>query len=348
MTQHNALDKANKLLQENTDLSGEQMQAVMHTIFKGEASEETLKQFITSLTKKGETVTELTAAVTVLRELALHICVPNIDNVIDVVGTGGDGHNTFNISTAAAIVAASAGARVAKHGNRASSSTSGSADVLASAGVNLDLPEADVVRCIQTCGIGFLFAPHYHPALRHVANARRTLKTRSIFNLLGPLLNPAQAKRHLIGVFAKKWCYPIAKTLQSLGAECALVVHADDGLDEISINSPTTIVELKKNVITEYVITPEQFGLPHAPLTQLATDSADHSLAMIEAIFANQPLTIGSYHIVLLNAAAALYVADRADSIKAGIDIAKHAIDSGQTQKTWRAFIDFTQNQAKK
>ena len=342
----NILAQANQSLAQHQDLSFDQMCACMQAIFSGDVDEPSLIRFIQLLSEKGETVTELVAAVHILRELSVPVHVPGVDNLIDIVGTGGDGHNTFNISTLTAIVAASAGAKVAKHGNKASSSLSGSADVLAQAGVNLDMPETAIADCIQTCGIGFLFAPHYHPALKQVARARKILKTRSIFNLLGPLLNPADAKYHLIGVFAKKWMHPIAETLQALGNTCAWVAHAHDGLDEISIHSPTDIVILKDNHITEKTITPEQFGLPRSPLTDLATESSHHSLQMIEAILANQPLTLGSYHIVLLNTAAALHIAGLSGTISDGIEMAKQAIESGKAQQTWRKFIAYTQDKS--
>ena len=253
------MQTALQCLLDKQDLSPEQMREVMSIIMTGAATPAQIAGFLIALRGKGETIDEIAAAAQVMRELATPVAV-NGDHVIDTCGTGGDGANTFNISTTCAFVVAAAGGQVAKHGNRSVSSRSGSADVLEAAGVNLNLDAAQVSRCVKEIGVGFLFAPKHHSAMKHAIGPRKEMGVRTIFNLLGPLSNPAGAPNQLIGVFAKQWVEPLAKVLQKLGSQHVLVVNAEDGLDEISIGAATTVAELHEGQVKSYTITPEQFG----------------------------------------------------------------------------------------
>lgn len=314
---------------------------VMETIMDGHATPAQIGAFLIALRAKGESVSEVAIAAEVLRARATHIQVSR-EHLVDTCGTGGDGAHTFNISTTSAFVAAAGGARVAKHGNRSVSSHSGSADVLEAAGVNLDLTPEQVTTCIERIGIGFLFGPQFHQALRHVAPVRRELGVRTLFNLLGPLLNPAGATRQVIGVYAQEWVLPMAKVLQQLGAEHVLVVHAEDGLDEISIAGPTQIAELRNDSIRCYSVVPEQFGLTHAPLNELSVESASDSVAILRSVLDG---TLGpARDIVCLNAGAALYAADVADSLAEGIGIAGRAIDSGAARRKLDELVALSQS----
>ena len=288
------------------------------------------------LRMKGETVDEIVAAARVMRELAMHVDVTG-PHLVDTCGTGGDGSRTFNISTASALVTAAAGGKVAKHGNRSVSSSSGSADVLEAAGVRLDLGPEQVAACIEQVGVGFLFAPRHHSAMKHAIGPRKEMGIRTVFNLLGPLTNPAGAPNQVLGVFSRHWVKPLAQVLQQLGSEHVLVVHAEDGLDEISIGTPTSVAELRNGEITAYTIAPEEFGLQHADLSTLTVDNAEQSLAMIRDVFDNQP---GSARdIVILNAGAAIYVAGVATSLADGVAQAGAALQAGKAKATLDALV---------
>ncbi|MFZ2311968.1 MAG: anthranilate phosphoribosyltransferase, partial [Methylobacter sp.] len=261
-------------------------------------------------------------------------------HIIDTCGTGGDGANTFNISTTCAFVVAAAGGQVAKHGNRSVSSSCGSADVLEAAGVNLDLTAEQVAQCVNEIGVGFLFAPKHHGAMKHTSNARKEMGVRTLFNLLGPLSNPAGAPNQLIGVFAKEWVEPLAQVLKKLGSKHVLVVNADDGLDEISIASPSTIAELKDGEVTTYTITPEQFGFKRASLAELEITDAASSLTMVKAVLDNQAGP--ARDIVALNAGAAIYAANITDTLSAGIEKARQLIASGAAKAKFDALIAYS------
>jgi len=320
------MPKALNLLLDGQDLNPDQMHAVMHLVMTGKATPAQIAGFLIALRLKGETVSEIAAAANVMRELATPITITG-QHVIDTCGTGGDGANTFNISTTVAFVVAAAGGQVAKHGNRSVSSRSGSADVLEAAGVNLDLSAEQVCQCVNTIGIGFLFAPKHHSAMKHTIGPRKEMAVRTIFNLLGPLSNPAGAKNQLIGVFSEQWVEPLAQVLHKLGSEHVLIVNAEDGLDEISINSATTVAELQNGSVRTYSITPEQFGFQRAPLSTLAVDSIQSSLDTLKKVLRGEPGP--AKDIVCLNAGAAIYAANLTDTLNSGIQKAQHIIDNG-------------------
>lgn len=308
------------------DLPSEDMRSTMRLIMKGHATPSQIAGFLVALRCKGESIDEIAAAAEVMRDLAEKISVQG-PHLVDTCGTGGDGANTFNISTTASFVVAAAGARVAKHGNRSVSSRSGSADVLEAGGVNLELSPEQVKQCIEQIGIGFLFAPRYHSAMKHALTPRRELGIRTLFNLLGPLSNPAGAKNQLIGVFDKSWVVPMANALLKLGSHHVLVVHADDGLDEISIAAPTFLAELKNEKINTYTIAPDDFGIERSGLSGLAVDDVESSLSLMKSVLNNEPGP--ALDIVLLNAGAAIYAANVTDSLAAGIEKANAVIESG-------------------
>jgi anthranilate phosphoribosyltransferase len=262
------------------------------------------------------------------------------EQVVDIVGTGGDKAHTFNISTTCAFVVAGAGGRVAKHGNRSVSSRSGSADVLEAAGIALNLTPMQIATCIEEIGVGFMFAPAHHQATSQVAALRKELGIRTLFNLIGPLTNPAAVIHQLVGVFAAKWTHPVAEVLQRLGSHHALVVHSDDGLDEISINAATSIVELQHNRINAYQLTPEQFGIKRTPLDALRVTSKEESLALMMKVLQNEPGA--ARDIVILNAGAAIYAADLAASIAEGIEKAEETIANGAAYQKFKALREFT------
>ena len=320
------MQSAIKAVTENTNLSAEQMSDVMRLIMTGEATPAQVGGFLVGLRMKGETVDEVTAAAGVMRELAARVSV-NKENLVDTCGTGGDASGSFNISTASAIVVAAAGGRVAKHGNRSISSKSGSADVLEAAGVNLELSPEQVAECVNEIGVGFMFAPLHHSAMKHAIGPRREMAVRTVFNVLGPLTNPAAAPNQVLGVFSQHWVEPLAEVLKRLGSERVMVVHAEDGMDEISIASPTFVAELKQGKVSSYTISPDDFGMNRASLDRIRAADADDSLAIIKAVFDN---TEGpARDIVCLNAGAAIYVAGLADSLKAGVAKAAEVIASG-------------------
>lgn len=324
----------------NLDLTADEMTATMHDLMNGQLTEAQIGAYLTALTMKGESITELTSATQVMRTLATNIEV-KARHLIDVVGTGGDKKNTFNISTATAFVVAAAGGTVAKHGNRSVSSQTGSADVLENAGMPLSLTPQQVTRCIEKLNIGFLFAPTHHQAMKYALGPRRELGIRTIFNLLGPLTNPANAKFHLIGVFHEQWLRPFAEVLKILGSERALIVHSIDGMDEISIVQPTFVTELNDGGIRDYFIRPEEFGLWHPSLDDLTVQDAAQSLMIIKRVFDNIPGP--AKDIVTLNSGAAIYAAKIANNLADGIKKAQAVIESGAVKKLFRQFIDFTQ-----
>ena len=325
-----------KLLVNRQDLTSQQMTAVMQQIMTGKATPSQIGGFLIALEMKGETITEITAAAQVMRSLATPVDMGS-DDLVDTCGTGGDGASIFNVSTASAFVVAAAGAKVAKHGNRSISSSSGSADVLETAGVNLDVSPQQVRNCINTVGVGFMFAQKHHDAMKHTIAPRREMAVRTIFNLLGPLTNPAKALHQVLGVFDKKWVEPMAYVLKALGSKHVLVVHSKDGLDEISIGEQTYVAELKNNIVTCYEVCPEDFGLKRENISQLAIQSADESLAIINSIFDGE---LGpARDIVALNAGAAIYAADLASSLDRGIEQAQTLIDNGKAKQKLQDFI---------
>ncbi len=320
-------------------LTAAEMTVAMQAIMTGKASPAQIGGFLVGLRMRGETVTEISAAAQVMRALSSKVSVRS-DHLVDTCGTGGDASGTFNISTASAFVTAAAGAHVAKHGNRSVSSKSGSADVLEAAGVYLQLTPEQVAQCIEQVGVGFLFAQLHHSAMKHAIGPRRELGVRTIFNVLGPLTNPANAPNQVLGVFAKQWVRPLAEVLQTLGSRHVMVVHAQDGLDEISIASPTFVAELKDGAIHEYTLQPEDFGLIRADLAGLRVDDAKGSLAVIQRVLDGE---LGAARdIVCLNAGAAIYVAGLAESHAQGIIKAQQAIDSGTAAQRLRDLVTLT------
>ena len=308
------------------DLSRADMEAVMRQIMTGGATPIQIGGFLAGLRAKGETVEEITAAATVMRELAVHVEV-SPGHLVDTCGTGGDGARLFNVSTAAAFVVAAAGGRVAKHGNRAMSGSTGSADVLEALGVKLDLPPERIARCIDHVGVGFLYAPAHHSATRYAAAPRKELGTRTLFNLLGPLTNPAGAPHQLLGVFAPRWVEPLAKVLRALGSRHVLVVHSEDGLDEISVAAATEVAELQDGQIRSYAIRPGDFGIAATSLGELRVTSVQESLALIHDALSGKAGP--AFDMVALNAGAALYAADVAASLVAGVAQAREVMANG-------------------
>jgi anthranilate phosphoribosyltransferase len=321
------------------NLDREQMTAVMRLIMTGEATDSQIGGFLVGLAMKGETIDEIVAAASVMRELATHVDVDG-PHLVDTCGTGGDASATFNISTASAFVVAAAGGKVAKHGNRSITSKSGSADVLEAAGVNLDISPEQVATCVKEIGVGFMFAPKHHGAMKHAIGPRKEMGVRTIFNILGPLTNPAGAPNQVMGVFSDTLVEPLAKVLSQLGSQHVMVVHSEDGMDEISIGAGTHVAELKNGEVRDYVITPEEFGVQRTPITTLAVDSAEHSLKVIQDVFNN---TQGSaYDIVVMNAGAAIYVAGLAESLADGIQTAKTVIANGQAREKLQGLIELS------
>ncbi|WP_299735085.1 anthranilate phosphoribosyltransferase [uncultured Endozoicomonas sp.] len=332
----------NRIVQ-NLDLTRQEMIEVMQHIMTGQCTDSQIAAFLVGMRMKSETVEEITGAATVMRELATPVQV-NANHLVDIVGTGGDDANLFNVSSASSFVCAAAGASVAKHGNRSVSSSSGSADLLEQAGINLSVTPEQVARCVEEVGVGFMFAPAHHSAMKNVIGVRRELGIRTVFNILGPLSNPAHVKNLLIGVFNKALCRPMAEVLRELGNEHVLVVHSNDGLDEISIASETHVVELKHGEITEYTIKPEDFGIPSQSLIGLAVDSSSASLALIQDALGKQQ---GQHAekaaaIIALNSGAALYVSGVASSLKEGVLMAQDAIDSGLALEKMKELASFT------
>ncbi len=327
-----------KLL-DRQNLNADEMRVVMRLIMSGNATDAQIAGFLIALRCKGETIDEIAAAAEVMRQLATRVNIAG-EHIIDTCGTGGDGANTFNISTTCAFVVAAAGGKVAKHGNRSVSSSCGSADVLEVAGVNLALSAEQVAQCVNEIGIGFLFAPKHHGAMKHTIKVRKDMGVRTLFNLLGPLSNPAAAPNQLLGVFAKEWVEPLAQVLKKLGSQHVLVVNAEDGLDEISIAAATSVAELKDGIVSIYTITPEQFGFKRAPLNKLAVDNAIDSLAMVMSVLDNQ--AGAARDIVQLNAGAAIYAANITDTLASGIAKAAQVIASGAARAKFDALIAYS------
>ena len=328
------------------NLSAAEMRDVMRQIMTGNATEAQIGGFLVALRMKGESIEEIAGAVEVMRELVTGVKVSG-DGLVDIVGTGGDESNLFNVSTASTFVVAAAGGSVAKHGNRSVSSNSGAADVLEAAGVNLNLSPDQVALCVQELGVGFMFAPAHHSAMKHAIGPRRELGLRTIFNILGPMTNPAGVTRQLIGVYDQALCKPMAEVLGRLGAEHIMVVHSDDGLDEISLAAETAVAEYKNGAVREYRIAPEDFMLERQSLDGLSVDNAEQSLELIKDALGKQATASGekAADLIALNAGAALYVAGCTTSIKEGVAMAQDAIGAGLARAKLTDLATFTQVQ---
>ena len=329
---------------ERDDLSREEMAAVMRQMMSGDASDAQIGGLLVALRMKGESIDEIAGAAQVMRELATPVDVAD-PNLVDLVGTGGDGANLFNVSTASSFVVAAAGAKVAKHGNRSVSSTSGSSDVLEELGMPRDLSPVLVARSLIAGGVGFMFAPAHHSAMRHAIGPRRELGMRTLFNILGPLTNPAGVKRQVIGVFSADLCQPMAEVLKALGAEQAMIVHSDDGLDEISIAAGTQVAELHAGSIDIYHITPEEFALERQSLAGLSVNSAAASAALIHSALAgiDDESSRKAAAMLALNAGATIYVSGVAATLADGVAMAEDVLASGQAAQKLSEFIAFTQ-----
>ena len=326
------------------DISRESMRAVMTTVMTGEASQAQIGAMLVALRMKGEAIEEIAGAAEVMRELVTPVSVAG-KHVIDLVGTGGDGANLFNVSTAATFVAAAAGAQVAKHGNRSVSSSSGSSDVLEALGVNLDVSPEQITVCVQKVGLGFMFAPAHHGAMKHAVGPRQELGLRTLFNVLGPLTNPAGVKRQVLGVYDSALCEPLAEALVRLGSEHALVLHSGDGLDEISIAANTPGYECKAGEISPIEIDPAALGHAHGTLNGLQVKTAEQSASLIRSALGGDedPVSIKARSMIALNAGAGIYVSGVADSLASGIAAAEKAMVSGAAAQKLEAFVAFTQ-----
>lgn len=325
------------------DLSRDEMRDVMRQIMTGQCTDAQIGGFLVALRMKSETLDEIAAAVEVMRELATPVEL-EIPNAVDTCGTGGDGSNLFNVSTAAAFVIAAAGGHVAKHGNRSVSSSSGSSDLLEAAHINLNLKPEEIARCISEVGVGFMFAPAHHSAMKYAIGPRKELGMRTLFNMLGPMTNPANVKHQVIGVFTEKLCRPMAEVLKELGSKHVIVVHAKDGLDEFSLAISSHVAELKDGLVTEYEITPEEVGLTSQSLVGLDISNAEDSLALIQNALGKQsnPIAEKAADMIALNAGAALYAADIADSLKEGVAMAQDAVSSGLAGEKMKELSSFT------
>ncbi|MDE3736365.1 MULTISPECIES: anthranilate phosphoribosyltransferase [Pseudomonas] len=326
------------------DLTTEEMQDVMRLIMTGQCTDAQIGAFLMGMRMKSETIEEIVGAVSVMRELATRVELSSLDHVVDVVGTGGDGANIFNVSSAATFVVAAAGGKVAKHGNRAVSGKTGSADVLEAAGIYLDLKPEQVARCIEGIGVGFMFAQVHHKAMKYAASPRRELGLRTLFNMLGPLTNPAGVKHQVVGVFSQALCRPLAEVLKRLGSEHILVVHSRDGLDEVSLAAPTHVAELKDGEVTEYQIQPEDFGIKSQSLIGLTVGSPQESLELIRDALGRRKTENGqkAADMIVLNAGAALYAADLASSLKEGVRLAQDALHTGLAREKLDELASFT------
>lgn len=334
-----ALDQNLNKIDQDAVLTEQEMESVMRQIMQGDAEDTQISTLLTQMAERGEAVSEITGAARIMREMASSINAPA--DALDCCGTGGDNSGSYNISTAVALVSAACGVPVAKHGNRAASSKSGAADVLEALGVNLDLSQEQLETALQQFNFCFLMAPHHHQAMKHVVPIRKALGFRTIFNLLGPLANPAGTKFQLIGVFDKKWVRPMAEVLNNLGTKRAWVVHGHDGLDEITTTTSTDIAILDNGVITEKTITPEDFGLAVANPDDLKGGDAEENAKALRDLLSG---TKNSYRdIVLANTAAALNIHGKADNLIDGISLAANAIDNGNAMKTLKNYINFTQ-----
>tara|TARA_A100001015_G_scaffold177376_1_gene197260 strand:+ start:1053 stop:2864 length:1812 start_codon:yes stop_codon:yes gene_type:complete len=324
------INEAVEKFSSGNSLKKNEIKEVFLSIMNNECNDAEIISFLMTLKTKGETVEEITGAAEVLREMSQKLKL-NSQELVDTCGTGGDGQNTFNISTASAIVAAAAGVKIAKHGNKSISSKSGSSDLLEFSGINIDLDEEQAQKCFDDNGITFMFAPKYHKAMKNVANVRKNIKTRTIFNLLGPLSNPANAKYQILGVYDKKLILPIAKVIKGLGVKRAMVVHSEEGLDEISCEKDTYIAEVNENEISEYTINPKEFGLELLSLESLKVDSVEESYKIFMNMLENKDET--AVNIVSLNAGAAIYISGIKENLKEGIEFSKELIISGKALK---------------
>ncbi len=329
---------------DHREIFHDEMLSIVRRIMSGEMSPVMMAAMLVGLRVKKETIGEITAAAQVMREFSTKVDVPDKTHLVDIVGTGGDGSHTFNISTCSMFVAAAAGARVSKHGNRSVSSKSGSADVLEAMGVRLNLSPAAIAQCITETGIGFMFAPNHHPAMKNVAPVRKELGVRTIFNILGPLTNPADAPHILMGVFHPDLVGIQVRALQRLGAEHAVVVYGRDGMDEVSLGAATMVGEYKGGGIREYEIHPEDFGLTMASNRALKVDTPQESMGLLTAVLNNEPGP--ARDIVLLNAGVALYAADVAATMDEGVTLAREAVASGKALAKMHQFVQRTQSLA--
>lgn len=338
------IQEALSAVAEGRHLAREEMAQVMRLVMSGEASDAQIGGLLMGLRMKGETTDEIAGAAQVMRELATPVHL-DADHLVDLVGTGGDGANLFNVSTGASFIVAAAGANVAKHGNRGVSSTSGSSDVLEHLGMPLDLSPDQVARAVEQVGVGFMFAPAHHSAMRYAVGPRRELGLRTLFNVLGPLTNPAGVKRQVLGVFSEELCKPMAQVLKMLGSEHALVVHSQDGLDEISIAAPTEVTELVSGNIETYRISPEEFSMETQSLDGLQVNSVAASAKLIRGALSgdNDPASRKAAQMLALNAGATIYAADVAATLADGVVMAEDALASGAAAQKLQEFIDFTQ-----
>jgi anthranilate phosphoribosyltransferase len=339
MTTFTPLEAINRLC-DKREIFYDEMVDLMRQVMEGKVPPVQLAAILMGLHVKTESVSEIAAAASVMREFSTKVDASDVAHLVDTCGTGGDKLHTFNISTTAAFVSAAAGARVAKHGGRSVSSKSGSADVLEAFGVNLALTPEQVAVCIREVGVGFMFAPNHHPAMKHAAPVRKELGMRTILNILGPLTNPADAPNQVMGVFHVDLVGIQARVLKMLGSRHVLTVHGHDGLDEITISGPTFVAELKHDFITEYTIEPKQFGIDVAPLEAIQVKGAEESKARVEAVLANERGP--SRDIVIMNAAAALYVSGVAGSLWDGVAMARDAIESGAARAKLDQLVTFT------
>jgi len=324
------------------DLTAEEMTFAMQAIMGGTATSAQVAGLLVALRMKGETVTEIAAAASVMRDLATRVDIGGLSNTLDIVGTGGDASGTFNISTASIFVAAAAGCHVAKHGNRSVSSKSGSADVLEAAGVRLDLSPDQVAQCVCEVGVGFMFAPVHHGAMKHAAAPRNELGVRTLFNLLGPLTNPAGVPNQLLGVFRDDLLVPLAQVLQRLGSRHVMTVNSRDGLDEISIGDKTDVAELRDGEIRRFSIAPEELGISRAPLDAIRVEGPEESLAMLRGVLEDKPGP--ARDVVVLNAGAAIYVAGITGTLAEGVRWADAAIKSGEARNRLDRLVVLTQS----
>ncbi len=338
------IQEAIKLLVDSRSLKREEMAAVMRQVMSGDATDAQIGGLLVALRMRGETIDEIAGAAQVMRELATPVRV-SCEHLVDLVGTGGDGANLFNVSTGSSFVVAAAGAHVAKHGNRGVSSSSGSSDVLETLGMPLDLDPGQVARAIEQVGVGFMFAPMHHSAMRYAVGPRRELGMRTIFNVLGPLTNPAGVKRQVVGVYAAALCEPLAEVLGILGAEHAMVVHAEDGLDEISIAASTRVSEWRDGVLNSYVISPEDFGIERQDLSGLSVLNSQASAKLIRSALegAGEPAAKKAADMLALNAGATIYVAGITGSMAQGVAMAEDLLSTGQAAEKLREFVAFTQ-----
>ena len=334
------INQAIKAVIEKKNLNESDMHDVMNSIMTGQTTDAQIGAFLVGLSMKGETIEEITASAKVMRSLATPVEIKSDKYLVDTCGTGGDGLGLFNISTASAFVVAAAGGKVAKHGNRSISSKSGSADVLESAGVNLNLSPSLISECITQIGVGFMFAPAHHSAMKHAIGPRKELAVRTIFNVLGPLTNPAKAPNQVMGVYDKNLVEPIANVLKELGSRHVMVIHSDDGLDEFSIADKTYVAELKDGNISTYSVHPEDFGLTLGDLKDIRADNADASLALITEAFSGRNGT--AKNIISLNAGAAIYVSGLTMSLQSGIDRANQVLSDGSSQKKLDEYIQIS------